>query len=59
MSRIGKKPITVPDKVAVTLNGPSVVVKGPKGELSRTIPEGVTISQVDGSLLVSANDDKR
>jgi large subunit ribosomal protein L6 len=51
MSRIGKAPIPVPDKVSVSLNGLDVTVKGPKGELSRTLPEGVTISQ-DGDTLV-------
>ena len=37
MSRIGKNPITVPDKVTVTVNDNLVTVKGPKGELSRQI----------------------
>ena len=50
MSRIGKAPIPVPDKVAVSLEGLTVTVKGPKGELSRTLPEGVTIAQ-DGNTL--------
>ena len=51
MSRIGKAPIPLPDKVSVSLNGLAVTVKGPKGELSRTLPEGVQISQ-DGNTLV-------
>jgi large subunit ribosomal protein L6 len=51
MSRIGKAPIPIPDKVSVSLEGLAVTVKGPKGELSRTLPEGVTISQ-DGNVLV-------
>ncbi len=59
MSRIGKKPIPVPEKVEVILDGLSVTVKGPKGELTRTLPEGVNISQVDGSIVVSADNDKR
>ncbi|WP_269621881.1 50S ribosomal protein L6 [Prochlorococcus marinus] len=59
MSRIGKKPIPVPEKVAVTLDGLLVTVKGPKGELSRTLPEGVLISQDQGSIVVSAESDKR
>ena len=53
MSRIGKSPIQIPEKVAVTLNGLSVTVKGPKGELSRTLPNGVNVSQVDQTLIVS------
>jgi large subunit ribosomal protein L6 len=37
MSRIGKKPIPVPDKVTITINGRHVTIKGPKGELQRDI----------------------
>ena len=59
MSRIGKKPITVPEKVDITLDGLSITVKGPKGELSRTLPEGVSLSQSDGLITVSADSDKR
>ena len=51
MSRIGKAPIPLPDKVSVSLHGLAVTVKGPKGELSRTLPDGVQISQ-DGNTLV-------
>tara|TARA_Y100001968_G_scaffold322860_1_gene359638 strand:+ start:492 stop:1034 length:543 start_codon:yes stop_codon:yes gene_type:complete len=59
MSRIGKKTIAVPDKVVITLKGLSVTVKGPKGEMSRTLPEGVTIKQVENSILISPTSDKR
>jgi len=59
MSRIGKKPITVPEKVDITLDGLSITVKGPKGELSRTLPEGVSLSHSDGLITVSADSDKR
>ena len=51
MSRIGKAPIPIPDKVNVSLDGLAVTVKGPKGELQRTLPTGVSISQ-DGNTLV-------
>ena len=53
MSRIGKAPISVPDIVTVSLNGLAVTVKGPKGELSRTLPDGVTISQEGNTLQVN------
>ncbi|MFM9072282.1 MAG: 50S ribosomal protein L6 [Cyanobium sp.] len=53
MSRIGKAPIPIPDKVTVNLSGLSVTVKGPKGELSRTLPDGVSITQDGNQLLVS------
>jgi large subunit ribosomal protein L6 len=53
MSRIGKAPIPIPDKVTVSLDGLAVTVKGPKGELSRVLPEGVSVSQENGSVVVS------
>ncbi len=59
MSRIGKAPIPIPDKVSVSLNGLDVTVKGPKGELSRTLPEGVTISQDGNDLVVAPADQSR
>jgi large subunit ribosomal protein L6 len=59
MSRIGKAPISVPDKVSVNLDGLAVTVKGPKGELRRTLPEGVTISQDGTTLTVAPADGSR
>jgi large subunit ribosomal protein L6 len=59
MSRIGKAPIPIPDKVTVNLEGLSVTVKGPKGELSRTLPEGVSITQDGNHLQVSPNSEAR
>ena len=59
MSRIGKAPIPLPDKVSVSLNGLAVTVKGPKGELSRTLPEGVQISQDGNTLVVSPSSETR
>jgi large subunit ribosomal protein L6 len=45
MSRIGKKSITVPKGVTVTLDGQTVTVKGPKGERSWTVAEEIAITQ--------------
>ena len=59
MSRIGKAPISVPDKVSVSLNGLAVTVKGPKGELSRTLPEGVSVAQDGNTLVVSPTSSHR
>jgi large subunit ribosomal protein L6 len=59
MSRIGKAPIPVPAQVSVSLNGLDVTVKGPKGELSRTLPEGVTISQEGDTLVVAPAGESR
>jgi large subunit ribosomal protein L6 len=57
MSRIGKLPITLPKGVDVKVNGQSVTVKGPKGELVRTFHPLVKVDQADGTLtVVRAND---
>lgn len=59
MSRIGKAPITVPSGVEVRIDGSSVTVKGPKGELTRELPEQITVSQDEGVLTVSRVNDER
>ncbi|PZD75349.1 50S ribosomal protein L6 [Acaryochloris thomasi RCC1774] len=59
MSRIGKRPVEIPDKVTVTLDGQSVAVKGPKGELSRTLPPEVLLEQQDKAIVVSRRDESR
>ena len=59
MSRIGKNPIPIPDKVSVEIKGLAVKVKGPKGELSRVLPEGVEVSQADNSVTVSPSNSSR
>jgi large subunit ribosomal protein L6 len=50
MSRIGKKPVQLPDKVQVTLNGNLIQVKGPKGSLERPVHPAVTIEKNDSVL---------
>ena len=59
MSRIGKSPIPIPEKVTVSLNGLAVTVKGPKGELKRTLPEGVSIDRVENTIVLSPTSSKR
>lgn len=60
MSRIGRKPISIPAGVDVQLDGNSVRVKGPKGELQRTIPEEMVVRREDGDILVERpSDDPR
>ena len=59
MSRIGKNPIPLPTKVSVEINGLAVKVKGPKGELSRVLPEGVVLSQEDNLITVNPADGSR
>ena len=57
MSRIGKKPVTVPAGVTVTIEGTTVKVKGGKGELTRTFSDLLTIAQEGEEILVTRNDD--
>ena len=52
MSRTGKKPISLPEKVDVKLDGLSITVKGPKGELQRTLPNGVSLSKNENTIVV-------
>ena len=60
MSRIGKLPITVPSGVDVTIDGRTVTVKGPKGTLSHTIIEPITVERADdGTVQVKRPDDER
>jgi large subunit ribosomal protein L6 len=60
MSRIGKLPVPVPAGVEVTIDGQFVTVKGPKGELSRAIPEPIIVERdEDGALLVKRPDEER
>jgi len=53
MSRIGKKPIGIPDKVEVKISGSTVEVKGPKGQLSYTFTKEVKIEKADKAINVN------
>ena len=58
MSRIGKLPITIPKGVTIAINGNTVKVKGPKGELTRLFADGITIGQEGETLkVVRASDE--
>jgi large subunit ribosomal protein L6 len=58
MSRVGKKPITIPAGVTVTISDAQLEVKGPKGTLSTPVPSGVKFIQEDGTLTAErASDD--
>lgn len=59
MSRIGKKPIPVPGNVTVSIEGGTVAVKGPKGELRQTFRPEMKISQEDGQLVVERGTDAK
>jgi large subunit ribosomal protein L6 len=59
MSRIGKLPIPIAKGVQVEIDGQTVKVKGPKGELVRTFPEKVSFALEDGSVSVTRADDEK
>ncbi|MCO8275706.1 50S ribosomal protein L6 [Actinoplanes sp. TRM 88003] len=59
MSRIGRKSIPVPAGVDVTITGQTVKVKGPKGELSHTVAEPITVEQDGAELHVNRPNDER
>jgi large subunit ribosomal protein L6 len=59
MSRIGKKPVTVPNGVTVTVDGQNLVVKGPKGELKRTIHHFISVQFKDGVLTLERPSDEQ
>jgi large subunit ribosomal protein L6 len=53
MSRIGRLPIAVPAGVDVTLDGRIITVKGPKGTLTRELPQRMVVAQEDGTIVVT------
>ena len=59
MSRIGKLPVAIPKGVTVNIRKNSIVVKGPKGELSRDFPPEITIKEEDGQVIITRNSDHR
>jgi large subunit ribosomal protein L6 len=59
VSRIGKQPIPVPSGVEVKIDGSTVTVKGPKGELTQTFNEDMTIAVENGEVTVTRPSDER
>ena len=57
MSRVGKKPIPLPNGVKVTF-GDTLLVEGPKGKLTVPVPQGITIEKVDGRLELRRDGDQ-
>jgi large subunit ribosomal protein L6 len=59
MSRLGKKPITIPEKVKVELKNDVIEVSGKNGKLSQAIPEHLAVKIDNGSVLVEMKDESR
>src|SRR4051812_29089477 len=59
MSRIGKQPVQIPDKVKVDIKGTTVSVEGPKGKVSKTFAPVVKIEIKDNTVLVSKSEETR
>ncbi len=59
MSRVGKVPVQIPEKVKVAIQGTTVSVEGPKGKLSKTFADVVTIENTGKALVVKPSEDSR
>jgi large subunit ribosomal protein L6 len=59
VSRIGKQPVPIPDKVQVNIDGSEVTVKGPKGELYHRFPVEIAIQQEGAEIIVTRPTDQR
>ncbi len=59
MSRVGKKPISIPSGVQIGVDGARIKVKGPKGELQREIDSRMNVTLADGTLVVNRADDSK
>lgn len=59
MSRVGLKPIALPEKVALTSDGRDLKIDGPKGSLHFALPEGINVKSEDGQVVVSRVSDAR
>ncbi len=55
-SRVGKQPIAIPKGVEIRVDGLSVSLKGPKGEITTRVGEGVVVEQKDGQLVIGLDD---
>ena len=59
MSRIGKRPVPIPAAVTAAVSGQTVKVKGPKGELSFTVPEEIKVEMTPGGVEVTPRNDSK
>ena len=59
MSRVGRRAIAIPDGVTISGTGSEISVKGPKGEISRTLPDAISWEEQDGQLSFTRADDTK
>lgn len=59
MSRVGKAPIAIPDKVSVNIDGQTVTVKGPKGELTQEIHRDISVAVEENEIRVTRSTDQK
>ena len=59
MSRIGKQPVPIPEKVKVTVTGGTVLVEGPKGKVQKTFAPAVKVTVADKNVTFAPSDDSR
>ena len=59
MSRVGRKPVPIPSNVTVTLDGPSVAVQGPKGQLTQSFSPDLQIALQDNTVVIARQSDDR
>tara|TARA_Y100001970_G_scaffold290118_1_gene422664 strand:- start:330 stop:869 length:540 start_codon:yes stop_codon:yes gene_type:complete len=59
MSRIGKSPVLIPEKVTIDIDGLNVTVKGPKGELKRLMPDGISFDKRENEIVINPTTNKR
>ncbi len=59
MSRIGKQPVSIPEKVKIDIQGTTVLVEGPKGKVQKTFAPVVKIEKKDNTIVVSPSDETR
>ncbi|HEY0944136.1 MAG TPA: 50S ribosomal protein L6 [Opitutaceae bacterium] len=59
MSRIGKKPVSIPDKVKVSVNEGTVLVEGPKGKVQKTFASAVKVTVADKQVTFAPTDESR
>ena len=58
MSRIGRKPVAVPEAVSVEIGTGTIAVKGPKGELNQVFSQDMAVAQEDGTIVVTRPTDR-